>query len=128
MIAKGPKRSLPFGWKLIQVAGTWVGVDTGLAVPLVEEALRMGHLPALSGYPRSYREVPYGRDERSRIDILLSRGGELAEETDRKSVRRVFPTGDQRVYVEVKNTTLVHGGTAMFPDAVTERGQKHLRN
>jgi sugar fermentation stimulation protein A len=40
--------------------------------------------------------------------------------------KRVLPEGDERVYVEVKNTTLVEGKTALFPDAVTERGQKHL--
>lgn len=126
MIAKGKKRSLPFGWKLVQVGETWVGVDTGLAVPLVEEALRAGLLPGLVGYPRSYREVIYGREEGSRIDILLSRGGELPAAIRGGARGRVLPVGDERVYVEVKNTTLVQAGAAMFPDAITERGQKHL--
>jgi sugar fermentation stimulation protein A len=123
----GPTRSLVFSWKMICVDDTWVGVDTGLAVPLVEEALREGKLPALSGYARSYREVRYGREQTSRIDLLLSRGGLLPGAAPaRRSQARALPEQDERVYVEVKNTTLVDSGTAMFPDAVTERGQKHL--
>jgi sugar fermentation stimulation protein A len=148
MAAQSPKRTLPFGWKLIRVGSSWVGVDSAMAVSLVEEALTAGLLPNLTGYPRSYREVIYGREQGSRIDILLSRGGELAAVQGRlhdQSVegskfarrsapsgaqarkRRSLPQGDERVYVEVKSTTLAVSGTAMFPDAVTERGQKHLR-
>ncbi len=122
------KRTLKFGWKLIEIADGWVGVDTGLAVPLVEEAIGAGLLPKLTGYPNLYREVRYGRTQTSRIDILLSRGG-TQPPSDGKRPRkaaRVLPEGDERVYIEVKNTTLVQDGVAMFPDAVTERGQKHL--
>ncbi len=128
MAARGPRCTLPFGWKLIQLGESWVGVDTALAVPLVEEALEKGLLPALEGYPRTYREVPYGRAQGSRIDLLLSRGGTLPDLPQRaaRGRARVLPSGDERVYVEVKNTTLVRAGVAAFPDAVTERGQKHL--
>jgi len=126
MVAKGPKRSLPFGWKLIRIGDTWVGVDTGLAVPLVEEAIDAGKLPALSGYARRFREVPYGRELGSRIDLLLSRGGQLPQPARGARRTRVLPIDDERIYVEIKNTTLVRDGTALFPDTVTERGQKHL--
>jgi sugar fermentation stimulation protein A len=118
-----PARSLRYAWKAVHIGQTWVGVDTGLAVPLVEEAIRTGVIHELAGYERMLREVKYGKDGASRIDILLSRGGTLAEARGKK---RVLPEGDERVYVEVKNTTLVEGKTALFPDAVTERGQKHL--
>jgi sugar fermentation stimulation protein A len=121
--AKNPARTLAFTWKMIRVSQSWVGVDTGLAVPLVEEAIRAGVLPALGGYERVLREVKYGRDGGSRIDLLLSRGGSVPKANGKK---RVLPEGDERVYVEVKNTTLVAGSAALFPDAVTERGQKHL--
>ena len=57
-------------------------------------------------------EVPYGTNRRSRIDLLLT----PAENNP-----------DQRlIYLEVKNTTWTDGTTALFPDTVTERGQKHL--
>jgi sugar fermentation stimulation protein A len=85
-----------------------VGLNTGLPNKLVEEAIVSGKVPLLSGYDTLKREQKYGKN--SRIDILLSDGadGRLA-------------------YVEVKNVTLSReGGIAEFPDAVTERGAKHL--
>jgi sugar fermentation stimulation protein A len=121
--AHDPARKLRYTWKLIRISDTLVGVDTGLAVPIVEEAVTLGLLEGLSGHERMTREVSYGREQRSRIDLLLSSGG-TPKAT--KGKQRVLYDGDARVYVEVKNTTLVDGATAMFPDAVTERGQKHL--
>jgi sugar fermentation stimulation protein A len=123
--ARNPARTLRYTWKLVRVGSTWVGIDTAVAVPLVRDAIAQGLLPELTGYERSYTEVRYGADGTSRIDLLLSRGGSLAPPQRGKA--RVLPVGDARVYVEVKSTTLVDGGVAMFPDAVTTRGQKHLR-
>jgi sugar fermentation stimulation protein A len=132
--SNNPKRKLAWTWVLIQVGGRWVGVHTGLAVPLVQEALAGGKLfPELAGYERTITEVQYGREGRSRIDLLLSRGGSVIP-GQKIPVSRRMRQGDERVYVEVKNTTLVrsecHGGTTLrmgaFPDAVTERGRKHL--
>jgi sugar fermentation stimulation protein A len=122
--AQNMKRSLRFTWKLIQVGETWVGIDTGVAVPLVREAIDAGLIGSLQGFERTFTEVKYGREGQSRIDLLLSQGGTAPVQ---KTKARALPTGDRRVYVEVKNTTLVSDGVAMFPDAVTERGQKHLR-
>ena len=126
--AKNPNRKLKWTWTLVRVGRTWVGVDTSLAVPLVVEALEAGTLPELAGYERVLREVPYGPETRSRIDLLLSRGGAPVA----KRGRRVLHEGDERVYVEVKNTTLAldgpDGPLGAFPDAVTERGKKHLHD
>jgi len=122
--ADNPERKLRWTWTLIRVGRQWVGVDTSLAVPLVSEALDGGLLPELEGYERRVTEVAYGRTGRSRIDLLLSRGGTVPEGTPRR-VRAPW-VDDARVYVEVKTTTLVTDGVAMFPDAVTERGKKHL--
>lgn len=87
--------------------GALAGVNTGRANHLVEEAIVSGVVSELQGYPQLRREVKYGQ-ENSRIDLLLS--GE---------------NGD--CYVEVKNVTLAEGTRGLFPDAVSARGTKHLR-
>ena len=117
-----PQRKLRYGWKAIQIGGAWVGVDTSISNRLVADAIAAGHVPQLAGYDRMISEVRYGRDGGSRIDLLLSRGGVAAGRG-----KRALYEGDERVYVEVKNTTLaLQKGCAAFPDAVTERGRKHL--
>lgn len=124
--ADNPARKLRYTWKFVTVDGGQVGVDTSIANRLVEEAIAAGTIPALRGYERMTPEVKYGKEGRSRIDILLSRGG---QEVPSRAKRKHF-TGDERVYVEVKNTTLAMDQdgvrAAAFPDAVTERGRKHL--
>ena len=103
-----PKRKLKYTWRLVEVGGRLVGVDPNLANGLVREALDAGRIPELAGYPQLRPEVRYGQRS-SRIDFLLS--------------------GDGRppCYVEVKNVTLLEGRAGLFPDAVTARGLKHLR-
>jgi sugar fermentation stimulation protein A len=83
-----------------------VGVNTGVPNRLVRESVMGGKISALKGYNRIRSEVPYG--SRSRIDLLLEKG-------------------EQKCFVEIKNCTLVENGRASFPDAITTRGQKHLR-
>jgi len=105
-----PKRKYRHSWELSELnSGALVGVNTGLANHLVKELIVSGAVPSLDAYKRLRTEVPYGV-ERSRIDLLL-------EESDR------FPD----CYVEVKNVTARDGDFAIFPDAVTARGTKHLR-
>ncbi len=124
-----PKRRLAWTWVAVEVDGVWIGVWSAKAETLVAEAIAEGELlPELAGYPRVATQVAYGGDrgKRSRIDLLLSRGGEAVVTPGR---RRRVPEyrGDERVYVEVKSTTMRLGpGVAAFPDAVTERGRKHL--
>jgi sugar fermentation stimulation protein A len=100
-----PARKLPWTWELVEVNGHWVDVNTLRANRVVEEALRGGRiLPFAGGTVRA--EFPWGA---SRFDFLLEREGE-------------------RTLLEVKNVTLCcREQLACFPDAVTERGQKHLR-
>jgi sugar fermentation stimulation protein A len=100
------KRKLPFTLELIRIQGHWVGINTMRPNSLVREAISLGLVPELSGYQDLRSEVRYGTN--SRIDLLLS-----------------GPDGS--CYVEVKNVTLLQGERALFPDAVTTRGQKHLR-
>lgn len=124
--AANPERKLRWTWKMVRIGRSWVGVDTGIANRLVADAIGAGALPALSGYERIVPEVKYGAEGRSRIDLLLSRGGEPRKKGTSRAALLSYE-GDERVYVEVKNTTLVTPeGRAAFPDAVTERGRKHL--
>jgi sugar fermentation stimulation protein A len=99
-------RKLRFTWQTVEIEGTWVNVDTGLPNAVVHEAILAGRIPELAGYEEVRREVRYG--EGSRADLCLTRG-------------------DETCWVEVKSTTLARGGVALFPDAVTARGLKHLR-
>lgn len=99
-------RKLRYTLQTVEVDGAWVNVDTGLPNAVVHEAVLSGAIPQLAGYDEARREVRYG--ENSRADLCLTRG-------------------DERCWVEVKSTTLARDGVALFPDAVTARGLKHLR-
>ena len=105
-----PARKYPLGWELsTDESGTLIGVNTHLANQLVQEGIETGTIVELQGYASLRREVRYG-DEGSRIDLLLQHAARPA------------------CYVEVKNDTLLrHGCVAAFPDAVSQRGSKHLR-
>jgi sugar fermentation stimulation protein A len=101
------KRKLPWSWELVRVGENLVVVNTLLANRIAGEALAAGKIAELAFYPEIRREVSYGAN--SRVDFLLS--------------------GDRRpnCYVEVKSVTLRQGDSACFPDAVTARGSRHLR-
>ncbi len=101
-----PRRSLKYTWEMIRVGKIWVGVNTLHPNRLVEDAITRGVIRELQGYDRIRREVRINL--RSRLDLCLERG-------------------DERCYVEVKNVTLEVEGAAAFPDAITERGTRHLR-
>ncbi|WP_421868922.1 DNA/RNA nuclease SfsA [Motiliproteus sp.] len=110
--SQNPKRKYPCTWELVEAEGKYLAsVNTARANDLVEEAIAHDRIAALKGYPLRRREVKYGA-ENSRIDLLLSQ----------------HPQGRADCYVEVKQVTLLQeGGVGRFPDAVTERGRKHLR-
>lgn len=110
--ALNPARRLRHTWELVVIDGTLIGINTARPNRLVAEAIAAGAIPELLGYDVVRREVRYGRN--SRIDLLL-------EGPDRPPC-----------YVEIKNVTMRRGGNAdapvEFPDSVTERGTKHLRD
>jgi len=99
-------RKLLYTWELIKANDTWVGINTLHPNKLVPEAVEAGVISELSGYPTIRREVKVSAH--TRLDLCLegTKGN---------------------CYVEVKNVTLAVDGTAAFPDAVSERGTKHLK-
>jgi sugar fermentation stimulation protein A len=102
-----PNRRLLYTWEMIHMPTSLVCVNTFLTNTVVKQAITEGLVPDLSGYASCRSEVKCG--EHSRIDLLL-------EHPDRAPC-----------FVEVKSCTLVERGSACFPDAVTSRGLKHLK-
>lgn len=103
-----PKRKLKFSLEILEVDSGPVGINTAWPNRIAEEAILAGEVQELAGYESLRREVKYG--ENSRIDLLL--------EDSQKGL----------AYVEIKNVHLMReAGLAEFPDSVTTRGAKHLR-
>jgi sugar fermentation stimulation protein A len=102
-------RKYPYSWEITETAeGVLVGINTALANALVKEAIEGGVITELQGYSALRGEVAFGK-EGSCVDLYL-------EGKDRAAC-----------YVEVKNVTAASEGVAIFPDAVSVRGTKHLR-
>jgi len=102
------QRKYPHTLELIQVEGNWVDINTQRSNRVVEEALALGVISGLEGY----RITPEQRLGESRIDFRLD-----PEHKD-----------DRPVWVEVKNVTYMGtSACACFPDAITKRGERHLR-
>ena len=100
-----PARKLKYGLEMTSNGETWIGVNTQRPNSLVKDAIISGEIPELIGYTNIQPEF---RLENSRIDLLLSNDKE-------------------KCFVEIKNVTLRGAKKeALFPDAVTERGKKHL--
>lgn len=135
------KRKYPHTWELVENAlGDLIGVNTGLANLLVKEAVQNGTILELAEFDEMRTEVSYG-EERSRVDLLLTKRGIDGTHNDRANVPIDVPRPDAAVnhheaeavhcYVEVKSVTLLDDsagkGIGFFPDAVSSRGSKHLR-
>jgi len=103
------KRKYPNSWELtLTQAQHWICVNTIRANQLTEEALVQGKIAELCQHSALKREVKYG-EENSKIDFHL------------------FDKNGQETFIEVKSVTLLANNQGYFPDAVTQRGQKHLR-
>lgn len=108
-----PKKKLKYSTKVMKLRknGAFVCVDTHLPNKIVYDGILSGKIRELLEFEEILREVKYG-EENSKIDILLKLKNE------------------KKVFVEVKNVTLVENDlpcVAQFPDAVSSRGAKHLR-
>lgn len=106
-VSDSKTRKYPHTWELVETTQGMACVHSAKANSVVKEAFAAGLIPGFENYPEIRSEVKYGQG--SRADLLLQ-----------------GPSG--RVFVEVKSVTLCVGaGQGLFPDAVTERGRKHLR-
>ena len=115
-----PKRKLDWSWEQAEVPShnelkkCWVGINTSLPNKLIRNLIEAKCLEKQLGPVSSIKaEVVYGSESKSRIDLLLEPENSNAD--------------PRKIYVEVKNTTWCEKSLALFPDTVTTRGQKHLR-
>ena len=115
-----PKRKLDWSWEQAEVPShndlkrCWVGINTSLPNKLIRNLIEANVLEKQFGLIANIKpEVKYGLEGKSRIDLFLT------PETSSSDSRNI--------YIEVKNTTWCEKTLALFPDTVTARGQKHLR-
>jgi len=99
-----PGRKTAYTWEMIKINQKWVGINTSIPNKFAIYYIEKNLIPGLEGFELLKREVTFGD---SRFDIYAE-------------------NSDEKCFIEVKNVTLNEGGIAMFPDAVTTRGQKHL--
>ena len=103
--SENEKRKYPYTLEMVRSGDTWVGVNTGLTNQIVVEAINQGKIPELGHVEVVNTEVKVSSN--SRLDVMVEAVG-------------------LKTYIEIKNCSLVEGEVAMFPDAVTARGTKHL--
>lgn len=108
-----PERKLKATLQFLKTPSGWAGVNTSLPNQLVHEAWQDGLLEHWREFKAAQRE--YKITKESRLDMVLATTDE-----DLKNKTRLH-------HIEVKNVTYAEDGVASFPDAETERGQKHLR-
>ncbi|MDY0132013.1 MAG: DNA/RNA nuclease SfsA [Desulforegulaceae bacterium] len=102
-----PERKLKFTWELIKMPDSLVGVNTSVPNKLTASAIESGKIQEFKQYSKLISEVK--TSAHTRLDLMLE------------------DNSSNKCYVEIKNCTLVENKKAMFPDAVTTRGQKHLK-
>ena len=109
-MSDNPKRKYPWTLERVDMGSGWIGVNTMRTNGVIAEAVAETRIPELSGYRRVRREVRFeaAGAASGRLDLLLQEGNR------------------PDALVEVKNVTLLDGQRLRFPDAVSERGRKHL--
>ncbi len=107
-VSDDPKRKLKYTLEMIKSSsGVWVGVNTSTPNKIVKEALAARLLPHWADFTQIKAEAKI--DAKTRFDF------------------EAIDAHGKKTYLEVKNVTMAEGSMALFPDAVTERGQKHLK-
>lgn len=103
--SENPGRKYPYTMEMIKTGNTWVGINTMRTNALVAEAIAGGQITEFQDMDSIETEIKTSAS--TRLDLRLTKG-------------------TRTIYMEVKNCSLVEDGWAMFPDAVTTRGTKHL--
>ena len=104
-LSDNPKRKYPWTLEMVRENDVWIGVNTSLTNQIVQEGFENQTINDFGPIESIQREIKVS--EQSRLDFLLR-------------------TAKEKIYVEVKNCSLAENGAAMFPDAVTKRGARHL--
>jgi sugar fermentation stimulation protein A len=99
-------RKYPHTLEMVKVANVWVGVNTSLTNKLVRELLEYGYVEEFGRPDSIIQEIK--TSDNTRLDFQLKQNG-------------------RTIFLEAKNCSLAVSKAAMFPDAVTVRGTKHLR-
>lgn len=114
-----PKRKLKHTLQMVKAPKTWVGVNTSLPNKLVAELFETNPLEHWKKFDRLQSEVKI--NDKSRIDLVLWNSNDHdVKKWNHKNLAAPLHL------IEVKNVTMAENGVALFPDAVTERGLKHL--
>lgn len=100
-----PQNKIKFRVVATRYQGQWVFLDTIRCNHIAQELLNQGKIPEIMNIRSIQREVTW---EDSRFDFLITHHS------------------GQKTWLEVKSVTLCHNGIALFPDAPTERGLKHI--
>ncbi len=103
-----PKRKYPHTLEMVHNGTTWIGVNTSRTNTIVAEALKKGQIRELRCFESVRKEVKTSDGNGSRLDLMVEDQG-------------------RKIYIEVKNCSLAENHRALFPDAVTARGTKHLK-
>jgi len=101
-----PNRKTKFSTQAVYLDSQLISLNSWLPNKFVEFLLKRKSIEFLEDWNFIRREIPFGKH---RFDFLLER--------DKKPL-----------YIEVKSVTLVENGIAKFPDAVTERGKRHVES
>jgi len=104
-VSDNPKRKYPHTLEMVKENSIWIGVNTTRTNGLVADAILGGEVTEFAKVDSIKREVK--TSDHTRLDLQLF-------------------SATEEIYVEVKNCSLAENGCAMFPDAVTTRGTKHL--
>lgn len=104
-LSANPQRKYAWTLEMVKDNNCWIGVNTSLTNRLVQEGLEDGIIDDFGQIDSIQREVKVS--ETSRLDFLIKANG-------------------KKCYIEVKNCSLAENGIALFPDAVTSRGTRHL--